>query len=119
MPYVHLFIPRTIRTPNIIYRTANILECGISPFKVLYRTPKYFKVLKNFKDYTVSVDRLKAANLLTVFYTQMTVGKITKILFQVNKNILPHYMISLRIKPQLVLEPKNKKNHTTTAILRP
>ena len=37
------------------------------PFKVLYRTPKYFKVLKNCKEYTVSVCRIKAANLLTDF----------------------------------------------------
>ena len=37
------------------------------PFKVLYPTPKYFKVVKNCKEYTVSVNRLKTANLLTDF----------------------------------------------------
>ena len=77
------------------------------PFKVLYRTPKYFKVLKKIaKSIPCLLTDSKLQTYLQIFYTQMTVGKITKNLFQVNKNILPHYLISLRIKPQLVLEPK-------------
>ena len=50
------------------------------PFKVVQRTPKYFKVICNAKDYTVSVDRLKAAFLLTDFLqsgeTRMTNNQI-------------------------------------------
>ena len=37
------------------------------PFKVVQRTLEYFKVIRNAKDYTVSVYRLKAATLLTDF----------------------------------------------------
>ena len=50
------------------------------PFKVVQRTPKYFKVIRNTKDYTVTVDRLKAATLLTDFLqsdeTRMTNNQI-------------------------------------------
>ena len=54
-----------------------------SPFKVLYRTPKYFKVLKNCKGYTVSVDKLKAANLLTDFlYSDDSLKNNKKICFR-------------------------------------
>ena len=50
------------------------------PFKEVQRTPKYFKVIRNAKDYTVSVDRLKAATFLTNFLqsdeTRMTNNQI-------------------------------------------
>ena len=47
------------------------------PYKVLQRTPKYFKVLRNSREYTVSVDRLKSANLLSDFECQNEI-KMTK-----------------------------------------
>ena len=39
------------------------------PFKVLYRTQKYFEVLQNCNEYTVSVDRLKSCKLTYRFFT--------------------------------------------------
>ena len=38
------------------------------PFLVFNKNPKYFSVLRNAKEYTVSVDRLKAGNLLVDFH---------------------------------------------------
>ena len=35
------------------------------PFEVTNKTPKFFKVLRNAKKYTASIDRLKSASLLT------------------------------------------------------
>ena len=50
------------------------------PFKVVQRTQKHFKVIRSAKDYTVSVDRLKTATLLTNFLqsdeTRMTNNQI-------------------------------------------
>ena len=47
------------------------------PYEVLLRTPKYFKVLRNSRNYTVSVDTLKSANLLSDFECQNEI-KMTK-----------------------------------------
>ena len=40
------------------------------PFLVLHKNSKYFIVLRNTKEYTVSIDRLKADNLLIDFHDQ-------------------------------------------------
>ena len=40
------------------------------PFLVLHKNSKYFIVLRNAKEYTVSIDRLEAGTLLMDFHRQ-------------------------------------------------
>ena len=40
------------------------------PFLVLDKNPKYFIVLRNAKEYTVSIERIKAGNFLIDFHKQ-------------------------------------------------
>ena len=44
------------------------------PFKVVQRIPKYFKVIRNAKDCTVSVDTQKPLTCLPIFFSQMKLG---------------------------------------------
>ena len=59
----HVFI-RNDATHSFLQPTYN------GPFLVLDKNPKYFSVLRNTKEYAVSIDRLKVGNLLMNFHKQ-------------------------------------------------
>ena len=70
------------------------------PFLISNKNPKYFTVLCNANEYTVSIDRLKAGNLLMDFHKQ--------------ENKLVTNMPSMSGNTQLIPKPQSRERSSQT-----